>query len=103
MPQTYMVAVSPADTGRTWRSALSKRRSWGPRPGTSGTFGADHDCMGSTLRLESVQRSDGIQQRACQLLATHHEVRQVGIAAVVDQRGAVEAGGGEDRRRPRSP
>src|SRR4051795_5323055 len=93
MPQTYMVAVSPGDTGRTLRSALSKRRSWGPRPGSSGTFGADHDCMGSTLRLGSVQRSDGIQQRARQLLATHQEVRQVGVAAVVDQRRAVETRG----------
>src|SRR6478752_868421 len=94
MPQTYMVAVSPADTGRTCRSAVSYSRSCGPRPGSTGTFGACHDCMPSTLegsaRPASDDRLDAGQQHVGQLLTAHQQVGQIWIAAVVDQRRAVQ-------------
>src|SRR6476619_2372132 len=55
MPQTYIVAVEPAATGRTCRSDVSYSRSSGPRPGNAGTCGEDHDCMAISLGAPTMQ------------------------------------------------
>src|SRR6187551_2891139 len=107
MPHTYMVAVSPAATGRTCWSALSKRRNGVPTPVSCGTVGAGHDCMAPTLGCAfrsasdggcsqcgttggadpfpsgSKHRSNGLEQGVRQLRPAHHEVGQIWVRLVV--------------------
>src|SRR6478672_10502428 len=101
MPQTYMVAVSPAVTGRTCRSAVSYSRSCGPLPGSTGTVGACHECIPSTLRCPVRPASDGRPDPGQKLIGklgtAHQEVGQIRVASVVDQRRAVQPRGVQTR------
>src|SRR5699024_12070062 len=49
MPQTYIVATGPGDTGIGAASAVSCRVSGTGAPATKGTDGMGHECMPETL------------------------------------------------------